>query len=139
VIALFCGLFFRRRQGGQFNALISSVFLIFGVRLNYQHRDVPLVRFPADTRKPARQIAANETYTVAQSASVSKISTTPQPLRLLRFQKRTFTAQIITQFGISQLAIITVVVSIAATLRSKMSDVLCSTLAFSLEKLEYEN
>jgi len=58
---------------------------------------------------------------------------------LLRFQKRTFTAQIITQFGISQLAIITVVVSIAATLRSKMSDVLCSTLAFSLEKLEYEN
>jgi hypothetical protein len=28
---------------------------------------------------------------------------------------------------------------IAATLSSKMSDVLCSTLAFSLEKLEYES
>jgi hypothetical protein len=40
----------------------------------------------------------NETYTAAQSASVSKISATPQPLRPLRFQKRTFTAPIIMEF-----------------------------------------
>jgi hypothetical protein len=44
------------------------------------------------------QIASKKTYTAAQSASVSKISATPQPLRPLRFQKRTFTAHIITQF-----------------------------------------
>jgi hypothetical protein len=34
----------------------------------------------------------------AQSASVSKISATPQPFRPLGFQKRTFTVPIIMQF-----------------------------------------
>jgi hypothetical protein len=54
--------------------------------------------FSAPLENRPDQSPGNETYPVAQSASVSKISATPQPLRPLRFQKLMFTAPIIIQF-----------------------------------------
>ena len=54
--------------------------------------------FSASLENRTDQSPGNETYTAAQSASVSKISATPQMFRPLRFQKRTFTAPILIQF-----------------------------------------
>ena len=54
--------------------------------------------FSAALENRTDQSPGNGTYTAAQSASVSKISATPQPLRPLRFQKRTFTAPAFSQF-----------------------------------------
>jgi hypothetical protein len=57
-----------------------------------------LAGFSAALENRPDQSPRNKTYTAAQSAPVSKISATPQPLRPLRFQKRTFTAPIIMEF-----------------------------------------
>jgi hypothetical protein len=54
--------------------------------------------FSASLENQTDQSPGNETYTAAQSMSVPKISTTPQKLRPLHFQERTFTAPLIIHF-----------------------------------------